>query len=494
MLSETDVVKLLFAFKVKYLRLEQGLGLEELAEASGLSKSYIHDLEKGKKYPKPDKIHVLARALQVDYDYLVSRRADKKIQPVIDLLTSDVLREFPLEDFGVSTTKLMELLVNTPERVTAFISTITHIIRHFQVEREHLYFTALRSFQNLKNNYFEEVEEQVRQFREWAGLPSVMPEGVDWMEELLAVRYGVTVNRNILGQMALPASGTRSYMADATRVLYIRPGLSVAQERFLMGRELAFRFMELTPRPYETRILEVLNFEVLYNNFLASYFASALLMEEAALVKDIQNWADQLTWHPADMVDWLDKYGVTPEMLMQRLSNLLPHHLGLSDLFFIRLQATGELQHYRMTKELHLDRPQNPYANALNEHYCRRWVSVNIIKQARQATTDDVLIQAQMSTYKDSGDTYLCISMAVPGTQNTHLSSVTLGLLVNEALRSRFRFLNDPALPSRVVNTTCERCSIADCEARVRPATVLEQRSSSQLTMDKLRQLDKNKP
>lgn len=489
MLTDADVVKLLFGFKLKYLRQERGLGLEELAAVSGLSKSYIHDLEKGKKYPKLDKIHVLAKALAVDYDYLVSRRANKKLQPVIDLLTSDVLREFPLEDFGVSATKLMELLVDTPERVTAFISTITHIIRHFQVEREHLYFTALRSFQNLKNNYFEDIEQQVRECRTALGITAALQPGVAWLEALLHDHYGIRVDRDGLDAVQVDVPGSRSYYAPTRRVLYLRRGLSVAQERFLLGRELAFQYTRWQPRPLETRIVEVPNFEVVFNNFRASYFSSALLMDEAALLQDIQQWADSVDWNPDYLSRWLDKYDVTPEMLLQRLSNLLPHHLGLSDLFFIRLQATGELQHYRMTKELHLDRPHNPYANALNEHYCRRWVSVNIIKQARQLPAPRVLVQAQMSTYHDSEDTYLCVSMARTSQQGA-LSSVTLGLQVNETLRARFRFLSDPALPQRVVNTTCERCGISDCEARVRPALVLEARAANRDAMERLRGLD----
>lgn len=489
MLTDAEVVKLLFGFKVKYLRTELGLGLEELASKSGLSKSYIHDLEKGKKYPKVDKIQVLAKALGVDYDYLVSRRASKKIQPVIDLLTSDVLREFPLDDFGVSTNLLMELLVNAPERVTAFISTMTHMIRHFQVTREHLYFTALRAYQNLKNNYFSEVEDQVRSFRQTHHLPEVLATGTEQLEQLLKTEYGVSVDRQRFSEI-ITSGSCRSYYAPQQRVLFLRGDLSPAQERFLLGRELAFQYTDWQPRPFETRIIDVPDFEVLYNNFQASYFSSALLMKEEALVEDIRQWAAASVWNPAALTRLLTKYQVTPEMLLQRMSNLLPHHLGLSDLFFIRLQADEELTTYRMTKELHLDRPHNPYANALNEHYCRRWVSVNIIKQARQTRQNEVLVQAQLSEYWEAESTYFCFSLARPSTSSKgRFSSVTIGLQLNEALREQFRFLNDPKLSRRIVNTTCERCSLPDCEARVRPALVLEEKSENQMLMEQLRQL-----
>lgn len=490
MLTDADVVKLLFGFKLKHLRTEQGLGLEELAAQTGLSKSYIHDLEKGKKYPKVDKIHTLARALKVDYDYMVSQRASRAIQPVVDLLTSDVFREFPLDDFGVSTNKLIELLVNTPERVTAFISTISQMIRHFQVSREHLYFTALRSFQNLKNNYFEDLEQAARAFREQYQLPAPLSLGVGELEELLREQYQVTVNRKTLHTLDLPRT-CRSYFAPSARILYIREELSAAQERFLLGRELAFQYQTWAERPYETRIVEVPNFEILFNNFRASYFSSALLMDETALLKDLESWAESTHWNPDFMLQLLTKYEVTPEMLLQRLSNLLPQHFGLSDLFFIRLESSSDLQDYLMTKELHLDRLHSPYANALNEHYCRRWVSVSIIKQARQRRQKEVLVQAQLSSYWNTDQAYFCLSMARPEAQsNGKFSSVTLGLLVNEQLREKFRFLSDPALPQREVHTTCERCGITDCEARARPPLILEEKSGDEELMEKLRQLN----
>lgn len=45
--------------------------------------------------------------------------------------------------------------------------------------------------------------------------------------------------------------------------------------------------------------------------------------------------------------------------------------------------------------------------------------------------------------------------------------SVTLGLLINEKLKSIFYFLNDPELPRHTVNITCERCDMPDCKERV---------------------------
>lgn len=59
----TDNIRLVFGLKLKQLRLDKGMSLTELAQKSGLSMSYINEIEKGKKYPKSDKIVALAEAM-----------------------------------------------------------------------------------------------------------------------------------------------------------------------------------------------------------------------------------------------------------------------------------------------------------------------------------------------------------------------------------------------------------------------------------------------
>ncbi|MCB0636213.1 MAG: helix-turn-helix transcriptional regulator, partial [Lewinella sp.] len=117
MLQEQDIVKLIFGLKVQQLRQEAGLNYQQLSDRTGLALSYLHNIEKGRKYPKADKIMILAQALDTDYNYLVSLEPNKKLKPIIDLLQSDFLKIFPLETFGIDTMKLLELLAQAPDKV-----------------------------------------------------------------------------------------------------------------------------------------------------------------------------------------------------------------------------------------------------------------------------------------------------------------------------------------------------------------------------------------
>lgn len=481
-MTEKDKIKIIFALKVKYFRLQKGLSYQQLRDLTGLSTSYLHDIEKGSKYPKIDKITALAAAFGIGYDELVSMSGTKKIQPIIDVLNSDFLKIFPVDMFGLDLYKLLDLFSNTPEKVTAFISTIIKITRNYQLQQEHFYQAALRSYQDMFDNYFEELEKAVWQFCSDFDVDDKKQMRIKGLEKLLQKHFDIAVNRTDLAEEQ-KLGAIRSVYSPQKKILFLNQGLTTAQEKFLLSRELAFQYLKLAERPLETRILDINSFEILYNNFKASYFAAALLMPEDAIIKDIQNIAAQAKWHPRLLLRLLKKYDVTPEMLTQRMTNILPHHFGVRDLFFLRMiRQNGK---FRMTKELHLSQLHNPHGNVRDEHYCARWISTNIIRQL----DDGLIADAQISQYWQSEKAYLCLSMAKMDQQSDNGVSVTLGFLINDQLKQQLAFLNDPKLTTRLVNITCERCSIADCAERRFAPVVIEEEQAQEERLARLRGL-----
>jgi transcriptional regulator with XRE-family HTH domain len=165
MISNNDIVKLIFGFKIKHLRLEHKKSYQEVSDETGLSISYLNDIEKGKKYPKPDKIQALAGAFNLSYDELVSTNSDKKLKPIIELFNSGFFKYFPLNEFGISIEKLVDVFSSSPIKFSAFISTILKMVRSYQIEKEHFYRVALRSYQDIHDNYFPELEEAAKHYR-----------------------------------------------------------------------------------------------------------------------------------------------------------------------------------------------------------------------------------------------------------------------------------------------------------------------------------------
>ena len=153
----------------------------------------------------------------------------------------------------------------------------------------------------------------------------------------------------------------------------------------------------------------------------------------------------------------------------------------INNLFFLRFDNQVDNDLYYLTKEMHLAKLHTPHGTALNEHYCRRWVSLTILKDLEKIqkekgyNDEEILCKAQISDYIDTGNRYLVIAMAKTSPPNkTMNASVTLGFAIDDNLKSMANFLSDASLPRRQVNETCERCGLMDCNERKKAPVVLE--------------------
>lgn len=496
MISDSEGIRLIFGLKLKALRQQQGMNYQALSEATGIAVSYLHDIENGKKYPKADKIIILAKALNVDYDYLVSLTAKKRLQPVIDFMNSDFTSTVPWEHFGITPASLLSMFANMPDKITAFVSTILKRSRRLQTSNDTFYTSALRSYQDLHDNYFEDLEKAVVEFREHVKLKIHVPLELDVLEKRLLKLYDVKVDRKgMSGKEEIKY--LRSFYAEHKKILYVNKGLTNAQEKFLLGRELAFQHLKLSPRPYETNVQSLASFEILLHNFNASYFSNALLMPEKTIIEDIHSVFASNKWSSEAWLDLVAKYDVTPEMLMQRLTNILPKHFGIEQLFFLRMRGEVEKDYFEITKELHLSQFHNPYANDLQEHYCRRWLAIDIMKDVDKKVKEKKfrkpLIHAQISEYWQTDSRYFCITFAKPHSADSDvIISVTLGLLIDQNLIQKVPLLNDPSIPVKTVHTTCERCGIMDCKERAGKPIIIEQQEKIKAIEETLQKLDQN--
>jgi len=88
-------IKIIFGLKARQLRLEKEMSFDDLSKLTSISVSYLNEIEKGKKYPKEDKIHLLAKALGTNFDELVSPELTDSLAPLGELLKSNFLNELP---------------------------------------------------------------------------------------------------------------------------------------------------------------------------------------------------------------------------------------------------------------------------------------------------------------------------------------------------------------------------------------------------------------
>jgi hypothetical protein len=199
------------------------------------------------------------------------------------------------------------------------------------------------------------------------------------------------------------------------------------------------------------------------------------------MAADISTFFALPQWQPNALIGLLQKYEATPEMLLYRLSQLIPQIFGIK-LNFLRVQQTNRKadgspgERYRLIKHLNMNRLMTPSGIALNEHYCRRWLVIQLIRELKALPTPPppdgrMTVGVQMSEFLESRERFLCFGFATPVTLNpTANQSMTIGFRADRELEQIIRFASDPAIPFVIINETCERCALQTDQCTVRAA------------------------
>jgi hypothetical protein len=487
-------IRLIFGLKMRQLRTEQGISLVDLAKETGISVSYLNEIEKGKKHPKADKIMDLAKALGVSYDWLVSLQLNPALSPLADLLKSDLFSNLPWEVFGIEPGDLLDVIMHTPSQMSAFISTMIEIARNYDIGVENFYYAVLRSYQEMHKNYFEDIENQVVKCIEVNPLLAFESLSSEHLKHILIDNYHYQIEEKSFSSYPELRSLRSILIPEKKPRLLINQELSETQKMFTLGRELGYQFMKLKDRAYTSSWVKIDSFAQLLNNFKASYFSGALLIPQESMLTDLREFMKLGEWQPDKLIELTHKYKASPEMFAQRLTNLIPKFFGLNQLFFLRFNHHRNTDEFELDKELHLAGLYNPHGNMIREDYCRRWVSLNILKDLAQIQAQNpsnkVICQAQRSQYYDSGNEFLCISLAraITPTPDTN-TSVTLGFLVTSEFKKQVKFWNDAKILVRKVGVTCQRCGAMECRERTAQPTIFNHTQKTQKIQASLEKL-----
>ncbi|MDG5492082.1 helix-turn-helix domain-containing protein [Psychroserpens sp. SPM9] len=470
---EEDYIKLIFGLKLKQIRTDKNLSLFGLSKLSGLSKSYLNEIENGKKYPKPDKIAILSEKLDVPYDQMVSLKLDKNLAPIGDLLQSKILKEIPLELFGIKESNLIDIVANAPAKVNAFISTIIEIAQNYNFSRESFFLASVRSFQEANQNYFEDLEQSVLKFSKAYQVDLDQTITSNDLEDILVEEYGYTIENNELSNYEA-LGNLRSVFVPKTKTLLLTNEIDDPQRTFIYAKELAYNFLDINERLYTFPWIKFDSFDQVLNNFYASYFAGALIIPNAKIKAQLHKIFEKETFDTSLFLEAIDAFNASPESFYQRLTNILPKAFNIQNLFFLRFTHKAKSDKFYLKKELHLSHHHSPHANETNEHYCRRWVSLKMLKDISKNKKEHVF-DMQISDYENDGSKYLVLSSATKDPfKERHYRSISIGLLINKQLQRKLNFLDDPKIKHQKVGVTCERCAIKDCKVRQAPAVILD--------------------
>jgi XRE family transcriptional regulator, fatty acid utilization regulator len=483
--------KIVFGLKMKHLRLAKKLSFAELGEITGMSVSYLNEIEKGKKFPKPDKLKVIATALGIDLHKLVSEELPNHLEPIKELLESNFLNELPLEFYGTDLAKVTELIANSPLQIGAFIATMIEIAGTHASHQNNFYFSALKHYLEFNKNYFEELEAKAAEFSKKHNIS--VTKGIEeaTLVAILKNEYAYTIVENGLENYP-ELKDIRAVYVPKKKKLLLNKQLTDLQRLFQFSKELGFNYLALKQRANTSSLLKVNNFVEVLNHFKAGYFAAAILLPMQDFAKDITQMMQQKEWDDKYLLQLMHKYNASPDMLFQRFTNLLSSRFGMQKQFFLRCYHNHPTDTFEINKEMQLNQALKFRRYLENENYCQRWLGVSMLKEFRtnQLWNPDLpfSIGIQKSHFIATSESFLCFNITQKGNENRNVS-VTLGIHIDELALSSISFLNDPRILHKNVGITCERCKIQDCKERLVPPIYIQRKISKQKIFDAIKKL-----
>ncbi len=453
--------------RLKRLREERGLTQLALAQALGLSASYLNQLEKNQR---PLTVPVLLKINEifgVDVQLFSEGEEGRLIADLREVFTD------PLNGEQVSLAELKEVAAAMPALGRAVVA-LNRRWRH-ALERADamagelglgsggvatlatpMPYEQVRDFFYAHHNYFSELDEAAEQLAERAGLvPGDMTEG---LARHLEAHHGVRVAR-------VEDEGQRRFL-PAERVLRLARGLEDGQRAFQMATQLAF----LEQGPLIDRLANeaargVKETRALARIGLANYFAGALLMPYAAFLTAAER-------ERYDIERLGQAFGVGFETICHRLSSLQrPGSLGVP-FFFIRVDRAGNISKRQSATDFHFSRVGGT---------CPLWNVYEAFAQPGRILTQ----VAQMP----DGRAYLWIARTVHhGTGGYGAPGKTFAIGLGCDIRhggrlvySRGLALDDPAAATPI-GAGCKVCERPACPQRAfpligRPLAVDENRS-----------------
>jgi len=312
--------------RVRQLRTERGMTLDDLATAIGRAASQISVIENGKREPKLSELQRLARALGVTIDQVLSTEAP----------TGRAALEIAFERAQRGPLYSSLSLPAIPVRKTLSDEAMQTILGlHTELERLHRERAAtpeearranteLRRTMRKQNNYFPELEAKARELLaavEHSGGPLSQRVASDLASHLGFSLHYVTDLPNSTRSVTDLKSG-RIYLPMTSPRTDPRSSLLQALASFALGKKEPLDYADFLLQRVET-----------------NYLAAALLIPEQSAVDFLR---EAKTLKQLSVEDLRDAFAVSYETAAHRFTNLATEHLGIP-VHFLKVHESGTI-------------------------------------------------------------------------------------------------------------------------------------------------------
>jgi transcriptional regulator with XRE-family HTH domain len=416
--------------RIRQLRTQRGLTLDELAAAVGRAPSQLSMIENGRREAKLSMLQALARALGTGLDALLSSEPLDE-RATLEIALEKAMRGQTFRSLGIAPFRVGKAV---PDEVLRTMLALQGEIDRLRDERAatpeeaRRANVALRRLMRTQDNHFPDLERAAR-------------------EILAAVDHpGGPLTQRTASDIAGHLGFTLHYVPDLPQTT--RSVADIRNGRLYLSSRLTAKG---DPR---TAVLQALSSRILghseptsYAEFLrqrveTNYLTGALLVPEQSAVKFL---SDAKSARAISIEDLRDAYSVSYETAAHRFTNLATVHLGIP-VHFLKVHESGTITKAYENDDVNF--PTDRLGSIEGQMCCRRWTSRTVFD------IDDRFNPYYQ--YTDTGNgTYWCTARVEASSEGAH--SVSVGVRFDDTKWFLGRDTPHRAVSPHSVEVCCRR-------------------------------------
>jgi XRE family transcriptional regulator, fatty acid utilization regulator len=399
LLDDEGVDPLTIGRRIRHLRTQRGLTLDELAAAVGRAPSQLSMIENGRREAKLTMLQSIARALGTNLDAVLSAEPLDE-RAAMEIALERAMRGQNFQALGIAPFRIGK---GVPDDALRALLALHGEIDRLRDERSatpeeaRRANVALRRLMRTQDNYFPDLERRAR-------------------EILAAVDHpGGPLTQRTASDIAGHLGFSLHYVPDLPQTT--RSVADIAHGRLYLSSRLTAKG---DPR---TAVLQALSSRILghaeptsYAEFLrqrvqANYLTGALLVPEESAVRFL---SDAKAARAISIEDLRDAYSVSYETAAHRFTNLATVHLGIP-VHFLKVHESGTITKAYENDDVNF--PTDRLGAIEGQMCCRRWTSRTVFD------VDDRFNPYYQ--YTDTGNgTYWCTARVEQSSEGAHSVSV----------------------------------------------------------------------
>lgn len=435
--DDREVDSLTIGRRIRQLRTERGMTLEELATAVDRAPSQLSMIENGRREPKVTLLQAIARALGTTLEgVLEAEPLDER--STLEISLERAMRGTTFQALGIAPFRIGKTVPTEAIKTMLALQSEIDRLRDERAatpEEARRANVALRRLMRTQDNYFPELEAQAR--------------GI-----LSAVDHpGGPLTQRTASDIAAHLGFTLHYVPDLPQTT--RSVADLKNGRLYLSSRLTAKG---DPR---TAVLQALSSRMLghseptsYAEFLrqrveTNYLTGALLIPEEHVVPFLR---DAKSNRSISIEDLRDAYSVSYETAAHRFTNLATMHLGIP-VHFLKVHESGTITKSYENDDVNF--PTDRLGSSEGQMCCRRWTSRVVFD------VDDKFNPYYQ--YTDTGNgTYWCTARVEASSEGAH--SVSVGVRFDDTRWFIGRDTTNRGTSRHSVEVCCRRAP-ADLES-----------------------------